>query len=299
MPEDQKINYMNIIIASFPPDTASRFLSALSPLISKPEVLVAFQASQISIKALGSTNQRHACPDPPPLIPVAQRTTEATAPTAPQTDQPRPPSAPPPGNTPTLTVYYQITRQLDRDYATRLAKEIDDATRGSDANTAFPAGGVQLVPTAAGLKQTEIRYYHQDQLEAAALLRGLMEENGRDELSSKIVYIGDKYPNLPPGRIEVWFQPLVDGYVALGRFENRTYQNFQILSRASDDGVARAGDIMKASWSVNLRVNTENTQSGANSPLGSIPEGGCVKVLERYDNIRGQTWAAVKQAACA
>jgi hypothetical protein len=304
MPEDEKINYMNIIIASFPPDTASRFLLALSPLISKPEVLVAFQASQMSIGTLARTNQRHACPDAPPLI-QAQRTAEGAAgpslgppPAAQQSDQQTPPSAPPPATTPALTVNYQITRQVDRDYAKSLAKEIDETKRGSDANTAFPSGGVLVVPTAAGLKQTEIRYYHQDQVEAAALLQGLIKENGRDELSGKIVYIGDKYPNLPPGRIEVWFQPLVDGYVALGQFENRTYQNFRIVSTASDDGVVRVGDIMKASRSVNLRVNTENTQSGTNSPLGTIPEGGCVKILERYDNIRGQTWAAVRSTAC-
>jgi hypothetical protein len=38
-----------------------------------------------------------------------------------------------------------------------------------------------------------------------------MEKKAKDarlSLSGKTVYIGNKYPNLPPGRIEVWFQPL-------------------------------------------------------------------------------------------
>jgi hypothetical protein len=75
-----------------------------------------------------------------------------------------------------------------------------------------------LVPAAA-LAQTEIRYYRQDQAKAATELKELLEEKARNDqlpLSGKIVYIGNRFPNLPPGRIEVWFQPLV-GYVALGR----------------------------------------------------------------------------------
>ena len=92
-----------------------------------------------------------------------------------------------------------------------------------------------------------------------------------------------------------------DGYVALGAFalDKKTYQNFRIEAGGSDDGRAKDGTIMKANWSVYLRANTENTESGANPSLGIIPEGGCVKILDARDKIRGQTWAAVKLAKCA
>jgi hypothetical protein len=92
-----------------------------------------------------------------------------------------------------------------------------------------------------------------------------------------------------------------DGYVALGVFDKnqKTYRNFRIASGGSDDGLAKDGTIMKANWSVYLRANTENTDEGANPSLGIIPDGGCVRVLERRDNVRGQTWAAVKLAKCS
>lgn len=92
-----------------------------------------------------------------------------------------------------------------------------------------------------------------------------------------------------------------EGYVALGAFDKnqKLYRNFHIASGASDDGMAKDGTIMKANWSVYLRANTENTEGSANPSLGIIPEGGCVRILERRDNIRGQTWAAVKLAKCA
>jgi hypothetical protein len=92
-----------------------------------------------------------------------------------------------------------------------------------------------------------------------------------------------------------------DGYVALGVFDKsqNAYRNFHAVSGASNDGVAKEGTIMKANWSVYLRANTENTEGGANPSLGIIPEGGCIRILERRDNIRGQTWAAAKLAKCA
>jgi hypothetical protein len=92
-----------------------------------------------------------------------------------------------------------------------------------------------------------------------------------------------------------------DGYVALGVFDKnqKSYRNFRIASGASEDGLAKDGTIMKANWSVYLRANTENTEGGANPSLGIIPEGGCIRIIERRDNIRGQTWAAVKLAKCA
>ena len=89
--------------------------------------------------------------------------------------------------------------------------------------------------------------------------------------------------------------------MALGVFDKgqNAYRNFRAVSGASNDGLAKEGTIMKANWSVYLRANTENTESGANPSLGIIPEGGYIRILERRDNIRGQTWAAAKLAKCA
>jgi hypothetical protein len=88
-----------------------------------------------------------------------------------------------------------------------------------------------------------------------------------------------------------------DGFVALGAFDQqaKTYPNFRLLSDSPDEGGVKSGDIMKAKTSVYLRTNTENTEGKTNPTLGTIPEGGCVRILDRLDNIRGQTWAAVKQ----
>jgi hypothetical protein len=81
-----------------------------------------------------------------------------------------------------------------------------------------------------------------------------------------------------------------DGYVALGAFDKnqKAYPNFRIVSGASDDGLAEVGAIMSANGSVNLRTNTENTKEGSNSsPVGAIPEKGCVKIIKLAGEMRG------------
>jgi hypothetical protein len=91
-----------------------------------------------------------------------------------------------------------------------------------------------------------------------------------------------------------------DGYVALGAFDKnqKAYPNFRIVSGASDDGLAEVGAIMSANGSVNLRTNTENTKEGSNSsPVGAIPEKGCVKIIKLAGEMRGQTWVGVKKLA--
>jgi hypothetical protein len=90
---------------------------------------------------------------------------------------------------------------------------------------------------------------------------------------------------------------LPDGYVAVG---TPTNQNFTILSSAggaSTNIVAQA--VLKAKWSVYLRSNTDNTETGNNAIRGLIRENQCVRVLQPYPGIRGQTWAAVKLAECS
>jgi hypothetical protein len=94
---------------------------------------------------------------------------------------------------------------------------------------------------------------------------------------------------------------LKDGYVALGEFNQQTkkFPNFHLVPNAPDDGGVKPGDIIKANTSVELRPNTENTKSNMNPSLGTIPKDGCVRILERLDHIREQTWAAVKQQNCS
>jgi hypothetical protein len=91
-----------------------------------------------------------------------------------------------------------------------------------------------------------------------------------------------------------------DGYVALGVFDKntKTYTNFGLVSGKSDESGAKPGDIMRANLPVALRTNLENTQSGNNPSHGEIAQGDCVKILERHDNIRGQTWAGIKREKC-
>jgi TIR domain len=91
-----------------------------------------------------------------------------------------------------------------------------------------------------------------------------------------------------------------DGYVALGAFDSytKTYKNFGLVSGKPDESGVRSGDIMRANLPVTLRTNWENTQSGTNPSLGEIAQGDCVKIIDRHDNIRGQTWAGIKREKC-
>jgi hypothetical protein len=91
-----------------------------------------------------------------------------------------------------------------------------------------------------------------------------------------------------------------DGYVALGVFDKytRTYTNFGLVSGKSDESGVKPGDIMRANLPVTLRANLENTQSGNNPSQREIVQGDCVKILDRHDNIRGQTWAGIKREKC-
>ena len=95
-------------------------------------------------------------------------------------------------------------------------------------------------------------------------------------------------------------QQAPDGYAALGAFENGSYKNFDIVSGGVKGEEIKGGEIMRPNprvGEVYLRTNTEDTRGGTNPSLGTIAEGGCVKVLKPLPNIRGQTWAAVKQLA--
>ncbi len=87
-----------------------------------------------------------------------------------------------------------------------------------------------------------------------------------------------------------------DGYVAVG---SPAVQNFTIVSPPGGSGDIGPKTLLKAKWSVYLRSNTENTESGLNAIRGLIQENNCVRVLKPYPGIRGQIWAAVKLAGCS
>jgi hypothetical protein len=124
----------------------------------------------------------------------------------------------------------------------------------------------------------------------AAIGGGLLLFPHRDQMSPII-------KEAPDGSVK----EAADGYVALGLFDRNTkiYPNFALASGTSDESGVKVDDIMKANLPVALRANLENTQSGNNPSLGEISKGDCVKILERHDNIRGQTWARIKREKCS
>jgi len=90
--------------------------------------------------------------------------------------------------------------------------------------------------------------------------------------------------------------PAPDGYVAVGIFDaaSKSFRNFVVKSGTVDpDGGIKPEAVLTARWSVYLRANTQNTDTGGNPIIGLIKEGDCVKVISAFPNTRGQTWAAV------
>jgi hypothetical protein len=118
---------------------------------------------------------------------------------------------------------------------------------------------------------------------------GLLLYPHRDQPNTTVKQASDGYAKGAP-----------DGYVALGVFDRntKTYTNFGLVSGKPDESGVKSGDIMRANLPVTLRTNWENTQSGNNPSLGEIAQGDCVKILDRHDNIRGQTWAGIKREKC-
>jgi hypothetical protein len=95
-----------------------------------------------------------------------------------------------------------------------------------------------------------------------------------------------------------------DGYVALGRPAGTAppasaFTNFEYAGgpTATDVNVP-AGSVWRSRWPVYLRTNSNNTDDGSNPIIGTIGERQCVRVVDAYANIRGQTWAAVSLTQC-
>lgn len=96
----------------------------------------------------------------------------------------------------------------------------------------------------------------------------------------------------------------VTGYVSLGPENNYADSNFRNF--LSDEKALKHLDalkkdaILKARWSVNLRTNTEDTDSDQNPSLAIIYDNECVKMEEDLpqDTIRGSHWVKVSLSKC-
>ena len=231
--DNDKIHQVNVIIALFPPDSAKRLLAALSDSTGPAQpVITAFQAAQSNLDdqiQQDQTNEdrRAACQtvkqllafnggtvetqSPPPAAPgQVQSAAPTAAPPSSTSMSTAAPSPPPPGAS--FAIYYQITQPADLNYAKLLAKDAEGTTEPKAAGTLFQSAGVEVVPAAKPFTQTEIRYYRLDQAAAAEELASQLR-NAATAKSLKLefhtAYIGAAYPNLPTGRMEVWFQRLV------------------------------------------------------------------------------------------
>lgn len=91
-----------------------------------------------------------------------------------------------------------------------------------------------------------------------------------------------------------------DGFVALGRSTgSKGFANFEYLGGTPMvDANVPPGSVWRSKWSVYLRTNTNNTEEGSNPIIGVINEKTCVRIVETFPNIRGQTWAAVGLTPC-
>jgi hypothetical protein len=117
-------------------------------------------------------------------------------------------AAAPPGLQ-SLLVFTQVVQAADRDAARRIldrAKVIDSAFNRA------PIEDVRARDPAA--QRAEVRYYRRDHEDEAARLVALiqraacLEGEGERMRDLRAVFIGNRFQNLPDGRIELWFPQL-------------------------------------------------------------------------------------------
>ncbi|MBS0639563.1 MAG: hypothetical protein JSS43_06800 [Proteobacteria bacterium] len=297
LPAAGKINFVNVILASYPPLVAQRFVKALAPRVDPADTgsIWALQEALDRIAREIASNSGHPgtaefpCPAVKDLIPVRPAAsvvaglspspvpiplpvptpapTAGAQPAPPPTPAPVAPAPVPPATaTADLTVYYQATRMEDRTQAEAIGQAVAKASAGS-VGVHFPSAGVEVVSTAASVSQIEIRYYHRDQEDAARQLLSLVQQ-ASGQSSGRIRFIGNSFPNLPQGRIEVWLPslPWTNAYCYQESDQRKpASQRFLALCLPAKDqcdrvrgpnnsqGVAQsacaATDLTKASWS--------------------------------------------------
>jgi hypothetical protein len=93
-------------------------------------------------------------------------------------------------------VYLQIVNEDDRDYAKQVGTMLQDH--------GLPVLGVEYVPKAAGLKQTQVRYYKKAEEPEAGRILGLLRQSG--ESGAILVPLNlENTTKVRPNHFEVWF----------------------------------------------------------------------------------------------
>lgn len=97
-------------------------------------------------------------------------------------------------------------------------------------------------------------------------------------------------------------KPMI-GYVSVGKANNYVNSNFRNLETGEkalkELEILKAGTVLKARWSVNLRTNDEDTESGKNPSKTIINDGECVRMNEDLpEPIRGSYWVNVVLIEC-
>ncbi len=159
-------------------------------------------------------------------------------------------------------VYMQIVNQNDRDYANRIKQRLTAAS--------VWVLGIEYVPTAAGLKMTEVRYYSEaDEPEAQKIL-GVLKDAG--EKSARVQYLVglENSTKARPNHFEVWlasrtpFDPNRDGVKrALERWKS-AYESESLddMKRAwpsiSKDQQKRLKDTFKTFNAIKVVMNCQD-----------------------------------------
>ena len=95
------------------------------------------------------------------------------------------------------------------------------------------------------------------------------------------------------------------GWVAVGRLNSERYSdaNFTVPSNATNrDGTIKPHEIIRARWSVSLRLNSRNLedrQGYTGTTRGLLWGGECGKVIDSRVDGRLQTWAFIEIVQCA
>jgi TIR domain len=178
-----------------------------------------------------------------------------------------------------------------RDFAYRNGFELSNTRWESDIREMIRRLGLDgpPVPPVRPKTNRRIAWVLISGLIIAAMAGGSLLYPHRDQPDTTVKNTADSHAKGAP-----------DGYVALGAFDGyaKTYANFGLVSGKPDESGVKSGDIMRANLPVTLRSNLENTQSGNNPSKGEIAQGDCVRILDRHDNVRGQTWAGIKREKC-
>jgi len=94
------------------------------------------------------------------------------------------------------------------------------------------------------------------------------------------------------------------GWVSVGRLNSDRYSdvNFDASARAIEpSGKIKPAEIIRARWSVSLRLNTRNLedrQDYSGTARGLLWGGECVKVIDSLIDQRKQTWAFIEIVQC-